>query len=91
MTRYSQASCNAKTFTATDNYDPIRLKRDNACKSSISHLWRYVCPPCIKTFTEYMVCFMTQQNLYTKTFLLFLKTNISNEYYNNNPTEAITA
>lgn len=28
---YSQASCNAKTFTATDNYDPIRLKRDNAC------------------------------------------------------------
>jgi len=38
-----------------------------------------------------MICFMTQQNLYTKTFLLFLKTNISNEYYNNNPTEAITA
>ena len=60
-------------------------------KSSISHLWRYVCPPRIRTFTEYMVWFMTQQNLYIKTFLLLLKTNISNEYYNTKPTEAITA
>ena len=35
-----------------------------------------------------MVCFMMQQNLYIKTFLLILKTNISYEYYNTKPTEA---
>ena len=40
--RYFQASHNAKSFTATDNYGTIRLKEDNAYILEFPFMWKYV-------------------------------------------------